>query len=503
MPKRSSLALDSIIRRRIETSKRGTGLGIPSDRDGRDGTVKVFRTKDGVSLFGKIGRKWYKFASGSKVGPSGKHNPKEIGGDENLGNLNLTGILKLKSAKFTVNERDYLQIDSNVFDVTTSNTVSKLSIGDISLQPTWGTTGADITLEGAANNSSSHITIQGGSSTGGNNNGGNIYIAAGGGAGAGADGVIGLGHSGAATGGSYVDIWPHIRLRADKKLYFDGVEDTTGMLDTAGNTYIYADSDDTDILDFKVGNVTMLKLDETNDKIQFKGGAIELLDTTDAADLFRITVAASGVTTFRTVDDGATVGHLYLVPDGDLVLDPASQNTIINATDKLYFDGGGDTYIHESAADAMRHVVGGDILFEMFEHGDDGNNTYFRDSCVTFQQLEPTYNATNTEVDFRFSNKQFLTFGGGNITNMKITFPNNSGNFVLLLKQDGTGSRTVTNWKAMEFDESSADGSAAVKWAGGSAPTLTTDANHVDILSFYWDGDNEIAYGVASLDFQF
>jgi hypothetical protein len=42
-----------------------------------------------------------------------------------------------------------------------------------------------------------------------------------------------------------------------------------------------------------------------------------------------------------------------------------------------------------------------------------------------------------------------------------------------------------------------------VIWAGGSNPTLTTDANHVDILSFYYDADNEIAYGVATLDFQF
>ena len=55
----------------------------------------------------------------------------------------------------------------------------------------------------------------------------------------------------------------------------------------------------------------------------------------------------------------------------------------------------------------------------------------------------------------------------------------------------------------MEEDESAADGENAVKWAGGSAPTLTTDANHVDILSFYYDADNEIAYGVATLDFQF
>ena len=76
-------------------------------------------------------------------------------------------------------------------------------------------------------------------------------------------------------------------------------------------------------------------------------------------------------------------------------------------------------------------------------------------------------------------------------------------NFLLVLIQDGTGSRTITNYKVYEFDESLADGENAVKFAGGSNPTLTTDANHVDILSFYWDADNEIAYGVATLDFQF
>ena len=120
-----------------------------------------------------------------------------------------------------------------------------------------------------------------------------------------------------------------------------------------------------------------------------------------------------------------------------------------------------------------------------------------------FAQKDPTYDATTTVVDFRLSNKQNLRFGAGNITNLAMYFPLVSGNFVLLLKQDGTGSRTITNYKVFEFDESSADGVNTVVWAGGTTPTLTTDANHVDIFSFYWDADNEIAYGVPTLDFQF
>ena len=238
------------------------------------------------------------------------------------------------------------------------------------------------------------------------------------------------------------------------------------------------------------------------------------------------------------------------------MLDPVSTKTIINATDQLYFDGGSNTYIHELSTNALELVVGGlsmlklsnstadyaaftahiavpaiykmlfdgttghtyiqqssddvlgfvvgaDTIMQLSEKGDDGNEVSFGSSCVGFTQLEPTYDATDTEVDFRHSNKQFLTFGSGNITNLKLTFPLVSGNFVLLIKQDGTGSRTITNWKVFEFDETAADGSNAVKFAGGSNPTLTTDANHVDILSFYWDADNEIAYGVATLDFQF
>ena len=196
----------------------------------------------------------------------------------------------------------------------------------------------------------------------------------------------------------------------------------------------------------------------------------------------------------------ASEGNFTLDPDGDLLITGADVK--IDATKKLYLDGGGDTYLYEHAADHARVIVGGDALMRFTEGGADGNQVHFSDASVGFTQLEPTY-GLNTTVDFRASNKQNLTFGSGNIVNLNLYFPSMSGNFILLVKQDGTGSRTITNYKVFESDESAADGEAGVKWAGGSAPTLTTDANHVDILSFYWDNDNEIAYGVATLDFQF
>jgi len=220
----------------------------------------------------------------------------------------------------------------------------------------------------------------------------------------------------------------------------------------------------------------------------------------DSTNYCTFETSANGATTIATNDSDGAAGHLTLDPNGDLIISGADVK--IDSGKDLYLDGGGNTYIYEASADTVRYVVGGDIMMYMEEKGDNGNEIKM-DACAGFVQREPTYDATTTIVDFRFSNKLFLTFGAGNITNLNLYFPLVSGNFVLLVKQDGTGSRTITNYKASEFDESAADGSATVKFAGGSNPTLTTDANHVDIISIYWDADNEIAYGVATLDFQF
>ena len=284
--------------------------------------------------------------------------------------------------------------------------------------------------------------------------------------------------------------------------------DYTGTLDiyiAAGDAYFLASGDDFYFIGQTSGvfNYGILGVDASLFQINTQNSTLYLRDTEDRDDVFTLEVAEHGATNLRTTDVAATAAHMTLVPDGDLVLDPVSQKTVINATDGLYFDGGGDTYITESSADVLDIKVGNDMIFQITESCADGNTIDIDNACIGFTQLEPLYNASTTTIDFRHSNKQFLTFGAGNITNVNIFFPLVSGNFVLLLKQDGTGSRTITNYKVYEFDESSADGSAGVVFAGGSNPTLTTDANHVDILSFYWDADNEIAYGVATLDFQF
>lgn len=55
--------------------------------------------------------------------------------------------------------------------------------------------------------------------------------------------------------------------------------------------------------------------------------------------------------------------------------------------------------------------------------------------------------------------------------------------YTLFVKQDGTGSRTITTWDAIFV------------WPSGTAPTLTTTASKRDCFVFYYDGTNLINIG--------
>ena len=178
----------------------------------------------------------------------------------------------------------------------------------------------------------------------------------------------------------------------------------------------------------------------------------------------------------------------------------ASGELSLTAGVKLQFDGEGakQTYITEASADVLDIAVGGDIMLKLHESGIYGNWADFGSTSVGFNQFDATYDSSDTNVNFRNSGNKGQVTLTGNVTDMNLYFPDVSCNCVLLITQDGTGSRTVSNWKT--FDQASGNEST-VKWAGGSAPTLTTTASKVDIVSFYWDNDNHKAYGVASLNF--
>lgn len=87
----------------------------------------------------------------------------------------------------------------------------------------------------------------------------------------------------------------------------------------------------------------------------------------------------------------------------------------------------------------------------------------------------PLYDAGNSgtskTLDWNNSNEQLLTLTG-NVT-LTLNNPRDGGRYVLLLDQDGAGGHSVT-WPA------------SVIWPGNSAPTITTDADHGDLVTLIY-----------------
>lgn len=103
---------------------------------------------------------------------------------------------------------------------------------------------------------------------------------------------------------------------------------------------------------------------------------------------------------------------------------------------------------------------------------------------VSFDEFDNGNSGTADTIDWTQGNKQKSTLTG-NCT-FTFTAPGGPASLILKLVQDATGSRTVT-WPA------------AVHWSGGTAPTLTTTANKVDIITFYYDGTTY--FGNSTLNF--
>ena len=185
------------------------------------------------------------------------------------------------------------------------------------------------------------------------------------------------------------------------------------------------------------------------------------------SDYFKIECQTEGATVISTYDNDTAVAHLTIVADGHVEFDNCAVGF-----DKL------------AGAFGTSQVLGG-----------------VNDS---------------TDIDFRLSNKYELELTN-NLDGIVISeflnliFPAVSGNFILVISQDGTGSRTIHSsaWTAYQSDGATKATNAAfangtdgdLRWAGGTAPSLTATADKSDIVSIYWDADNQTAFAVISQNF--
>ena len=212
-------------------------------------------------------------------------------------------------------------------------------------------------------------------------------------------------------------------------------------------------------------------------------------------------------------------GDVTLDIVGDLTLDAGGGDVNVLQADltipvdkKVIFGNTGEYIVGDNTN--LNIVSSGNVDFSSTGHVEfDRCGVGFGKETTPFAQATVTSEGDDsTDIDFRLGNKHELTLtddiaGSGEYINM--IFPATSGNFILVLIQ-GVADCTVANggWRAYASDATLCDNLAGtngtdgnVRWAGGSAPTLSTSQYDIDIVSIYWDADNQTAFAVASLDF--
>ena len=135
--------------------------------------------------------------------------------------------------------------------------------------------------------------------------------------------------------------------------------------------------------------------------------------------------------------------------------------------------------------DRLRLQTGGVDRFILDANGDIGigvaapsaklevNGDLKVDETLVFDGLVSNTSGTNVTVDWTIGNKQKITMGHNVI--FAFTAPPGVASLTLFLYQDGTGSRLAT-WPA------------TAKWPSDTAPTLSTTASDLDIITCTYDG---------------
>jgi len=158
---------------------------------------------------------------------------------------------------------------------------------------------------------------------------------------------------------------------------------------------------------------------------------------------------------------------------------PNIGSTTVATDDKVVVQDTSDsnnlkTVTAQSIADlAMQNLVD-DTTPELGGALDCNNNNIQEVKSATFNsEIDNGNSSTADTIDWGAGNNHKSTLTG----NCTYTFTAPAGPAFLSLKviQDATGSRAVT-WPA------------SVKWPSGTAPTLSTAANAIDIVTFYYDG---------------
>lgn len=211
---------------------------------------------------------------------------------------------------------------------------------------------------------------------------------------------------------------------------------------------------------------------------QGTGGGLDA-DTVDGNEASALLARANhtGTQTMATISDAGALAVLNTI-----------NNSNWSGADLSVANGGTGLSAIQSAGVLMGDYISGGMSYSnvgtqgqpLVSSGGAANPAFGPDMRAletTFFTLHSNGNTGSTiTLDWNDGNKQAMTVTA-NCT-VSFTAPaSGAGNFVIKVGQDGTGGRTLA-WPA------------AVKWPGGTEPTLSTDPGAVDVFTFFYDSAN-------------
>ena len=288
----------------------------------------------------------------------------------------------------------------------------------------------------------------------------------------------------------------------DSKIAFDGnaadfhvgLDDTDdklkiGLGSALGTTPILTVADGSLLLTGTTPSLTIGDAGAEDTKIVFDGNAQDFyIGLDDSADDLLIGLgSAVGTTPAIAIDE-----NLQITTGGDIVMGGATPTLTIGdagAEDaKIVFDGNAQDFhigLDDSADDL---VIGkGSALGTTPAISIDENlKTTFGGGAVGATFVDAT-NTGNITLDYNLYQNFVLTFTG-NVVLVNPTTESVGQSGVIVVIQDGTGSRTIA-------------GGTQYEWPGGAIGTISTGANSVDIIPYFVDAADSILLGAPQLAF--
>ena len=278
----------------------------------------------------------------------------------------------------------------------------------------------------------------------------------------------------------------------DTKIVFDGnakdfyigLDDSADKLvigegSTVGTNNILTITDDT---------ITIGDAAAVDSKVVFDGNAQDYyIALDDSADDLLIGLGSTvGTTAAIAIDE-----NLQITTGGDIVMGGATPTLTIGdagAEDtKIVFDGNAqDFHIGlDDSADDLVIGLGSALGTTPAISIDENLKTQFGGGAVG---KTSTANATgNTTLDYD-ANSNFVLTATGNVTLVNPSTETVGQTGIIVFIQDGTGSRTLSTGTQYE-------------WPAGTAGTISTAANSVDVIPYVVDAADSILLGAPQLAF--